>query len=233
MKKTYLLLFAVFLLAACNGKGPKKTLTEQRAETDTTLVFQGIRIGEQLDSVHYSEFLKSFPVKLYDEDKKSFLLTDVAINDEDGFFSPGDVVHSLCMMGRIEKYWDFLSFICLYEESYDCFSYFLRVNQAGERMGSLTVGEKSELSGKAWTRMDAIDDLLRFGESEEYTFYYVWEWNNQSIALSFHPGDSPLNVSVTYTDEGFAARQAEKEAQQRQKDSKDREIEKARKRQQI
>lgn len=229
------ILIAATLLAACNANTQQqsKSLSEQRAESDTILAFQGIRISEPLDSARYFALVNNRPVKLYREDKTSFAFSDVILNGACNVGYPGDVVHSLCLKGNIDKYYDFLSFICLYEESYGCFSYYQRLNQNDEKMGTFYIGKISKLNEKPWTRMDAVSDFIEHAESSLYKYIFVWEWNNQTIVLSYNPNETLQNSSVSYFDTGFAERQAEEETQKMLKDAEERDIEKARKQQQI
>ena len=206
-------------------------MAEIRAESDTTLAFQGIKIGEQLDSARYAELIGNGPIILYDKDKKAFTMTSVAINDAVTY--PGEIVHSLLLEGNIDKYYDFLSFICLYEESYGCFSYYQRLKQDGEKMGTFPIGKISSLTGKPYTRMDAVSDFIKFNDSNLYRYDFIWEWNNQTIVLSFNPKQSQLNSSVKYLDTGYSQRQAEEEVQQMLKDAEERKINAARNKQQI
>lgn len=223
------------LLAACNTniQQQSKSLSQQRAESDTILAFQGIIISEPLDSVRYLELINNRPIKLYREDKTSFTFSDVIINGVNNVGYPGDVVHSLSLKGDIGKFYDFLSFVCMYEESYGCFSYYQRLNQNDKKMGTFYIGEISELNKKPWTRMDAVSDFIEHAESNLYKYIFVWEWNNQTIVLSYNPSDTLQNSSVSYFDTGFAERQAEEETMKMLKEAEERDIEKAREQQQI
>lgn len=236
MKKSLLFVvvssFVVFIVScSSNSKQQGKSLSEQRAETDTVLAFQGIRISDPLDSAKYAQLISNGPITLYDKDKNSFTMTNLVINDNVVY--PGDVVHSLCLKGNIEKYYDFLSFICLYEESYGCFSFYQRLKQDGEKMGTFPIGKISSLSGEPYTRMDAVSDFIKYNESNTYKYDFIWEWNNQTIILSFNPQISPLNSSVTYLDTGYSQRQAEEEVNKMLKEAEEREINEAREKQQI
>lgn len=163
----------------------------------------------------------------------AFTFTDLTINDDYVTTYPGEEVHTLCLKGSIEKYWDFLSFVCLYEENYDCFSYYQRLNPEGKRMGSFPIGKVSTLTGKPYERKDAVSDFVKYAGSSHYTFDFVWEWNNQTIVLTYDNGIQHLNSTVTYSDTGFADRQAEEEVQRMLQESEQRDIEDARSRQQI
>lgn len=228
-----ILLSLAVIFASCSQKSNQQgnSLAEQRAETDTILAFQGIRISEPLDSARYAELIGNGAIVLYDKDKNAFTMTNVVINGDVAY--PGDIVHSLSLKGYIEKYYDFLSFICLYEESYGCFSYYQRLKQDGEKMGTFPIGKVSSLSGKPYTRMDAVSDFIKFNDTNLYRYDFIWEWNNQTIVLSFNPQSSQLNSSVTYFDTGFSQRQAEEEVQQMLKDAEERDIDAARNKQQI
>lgn len=231
--KKYLFVAIITFIAACNSNTQQKvkSASERRAETDTTLIFQGIKIAEPLDSACYAELISNGPIKLYRKDGSSFTFTHLTINDD--IIYPGEIVHSLCIEGRIDKFYDFLSFICLYEESYGCFSYYQRLKQNGEKMGTFPIGKVSKLSGKAWTRTDAVSDFVEYGDSPQYKYDFIWEWNNQTIKLSYNPSTTQLNSSVTYFDTGFADREAEEYTQQMLKESEERQVEEARSRQQI
>ena len=235
MKNVLFCIVAVLFLASCESRRQQvgNSFTEKRAKTDTTLVFQGIRISEPLDSAKYADLMNSYPITLYDRNKDAYIFTDVLINDESNLTYPGEVVHSLCLMGQIDKFYNYLCFIGLYEDKYGCFSYYLRFNQNDERMGSFPIGKVNQLSGKAWTRQDAIGDFLEYAQSDTYKYIFVWEWKNQSIELSFNPNLPQLNSSVTYRDTGFELRHAEEETQKMLKDAEEREIEKTRSKQQI
>ena len=99
-------------------------------------------------------------------------------------------------------------------------------------MGTFPIGKISQRSGEPWTRMDAISDFVQFGDSDQYKYDFVWEWRNQTIILSYNPQYNP-NSSVTYLDTGYDQRQAEKEVKKMLKEAREREIDAARKRQQI
>ncbi len=230
MKYSIYIILLGILVACNNPKQQGKSLAEERAETDTILAFQGIKISEPLDSSLYAKLTENGPIILYDKDKNSFALTSVTINDNVAY--PDEVVHSLCLKGNFGKYYDFLSFICLYEESYGCFSYYQRLKQNGEKMGTFPIGKISQRSGEPWTRMDAISDFVQYGDTDQYKYDFVWEWRNQTIILSYNPQYNP-NSSVTYLDTGYEQRQAEEEVQKMLKDAKEREIDAARSRQQI
>ena len=231
MKALYLL--SMLFLVACNPRlqQQEKSLSEQRAETDTVLAFQGIRISEPLDSARYYELVKDLPVKLYTESKDEFTFDIVQIND--GTAYPGDIVHRLSLQGNVDKSYNFLHLIGLYVDNYGDFSYYQRLDQEGEAMGTFPLGEKSELSGKPWTYQDAMNDFMEHWNSTLYQFVFVWEWKNQSVILLYNPHELSLNSSVIYLDDGFTTRQAEEKRKQRLKEAEERQIEEAIKRQQI
>lgn len=234
MKKVLLCIITGLLLVSCNSnKQQGKSLSEQRAERDTVLVFQGIRISEPLDSACLANLMNSRPITLYDRTKDAYTFTSVSINGESSLIYPGETVHSLCLMGQIDKFYDYLSFIGLYEDKYGCFSYYQRLNQDNESMGLIPIGKVSQQSGKTWTRQDAINDFLEYAQSDNYQYIFVWEWKNQKIVLSYNPNQMQLNSSVAYYDTGYELRHAEEETQKMLKDAEEREIEEARSQQQI
>jgi len=223
----------ILFLIACNPRlqHKEKSLSEQRAETDTVLAFQGVRISEPLDSVRYHELVKDLPVKLYTKNKDEFTFDIVKINDGTAYY--GDIVHRLYLQGNVDRSYKFITLIGLYVDNYGDFSYYQRLDQEGEAMGTFPLGEKSELSGKPWTYQDAMNDFMDHWYSTSYQFVFVWEWKNQSVVLSYKPHEISLNSSVTYLDDGFTARQTEKEREQRLKEADERKIEEVLKHQQI
>ncbi len=227
-------ILAVLFLAACNPRSQQneKSFSQQRAETDTVLAFQGIRISEPLDFARYEELINNLPVILYRENRDSFTFPTILINGLNNA-QPGDIVHSLSIYGQIDKYYDYLSFFCMYEDNYGCFSFYKRFNQNDECMGTFHIGEKSKYSDKTWTRQDAVNDFLEYGNSSSYKFLFVWEWKNQTIILSYNPRETFSNHSVTYLDKGYAQRKDEEERKQRLKDAEERQIDDAIRRQQI
>lgn len=234
MKKILYIIMALATLSCNNNRnGQEKGLCELRAEKDTVLAFQGIKISEPLDSIKYEEVRSSIPITLYDKDNKAFKFTSMSINNSEYATYPGVTVEKICLLGQIDKYWDFLSLICLYEDSYGCFSYLKRYNQKGETMGSFPIGKVSQLTGKPWTRMDAVSDLIEYGESSLYEFTIVWEWKNQSIILYYNPGSSILNTTILYENVGFEQRQANEEKQKMLQESEQEKINNARRNQQI
>ena len=208
-------------------------MIEKRTKTDTTLVFQGIKISEPLDSAMYADLMNSRPITLYDRTKDAYTFTVVSINGESNLIYPGETVHSLCLLGQIDKYYDYISLIGLYEDKYGCFSYYQRLNQDNESMGLIPIGKENQLRGKAYTRQDAMNDFLEYAKSDTYWYLFVWEWKNQKIVLSFNPKHLQLNSSVTYDDTGYELRHAEEETQKMLKDAEERKIEEARNKQQI
>lgn len=235
MKNLFFCIVAVCFIVSCDSRKQQagSSLTEKRAKTDTTLVFQGIRISEPLDSAKYADLMNSCPITLYDRTKGAYVFTEILINEESNLAYQGEVVHSLCLKGQIDKFYNYLSFIGLYEDKYGCFSYYQRLNQNDEKMGSFFIGKESQQSGKAWTRQDAINDFLEYAQSDTYQFFFVWEWKNQKIVLYFNPKLMQLNSSVTYYDTGYELRHAEEETQKMLKDAEERKIEEARSQQQI
>lgn len=102
MKYSIYIILLGILVACNNPKQQGKSLAEERAETDTILAFQGIKISELLDSALYAKLTENGPIILYDKDKNSFALTTVTINDNVAYLD--EVVHSLCLKGNFGKY---------------------------------------------------------------------------------------------------------------------------------
>lgn len=234
MKKV-LFLFVLTLLYACSSNTQQQTpsSSELRAETDTILAFQGIRISEPLDSLGYAYLMNNRPYKLYRKDKSSVTLSDFVINGTFNIANLGDTIHTLSLKGYQAHYHDFLTYICLYEDSYGCFSYYQRLNQNDESMGTFPIGKISKLSGKPYERMDAMTDFVKYGDSHLYKYNFVWEWNNQTIVLSYNPNITLLNSSITYFDKGYADKKEEQELQKRLKKAEEKKIEESLQKQQI
>ena len=233
--KKYFLIFYVVILTACVSSTPS-SLTDQRAQTDTILAFQGIKISEPIDSVLYSKLIKSFPVKLYDSDRKEYIMTEMNINGRYRVEPSQEIVHSLCLKGKLNDALNnssFLGFVSLYEEHYGPFSYYQRLNRDGEIMGSFPVGDNGELTCEPGKLNDALTDFIEYKDSKQYKYNFVWEWNNQSIILSYYLDDSLSNASVTYLDTGYAVRKAEIEKMKEQKEEEDMKVDKALENQQI
>ena len=233
--KNILFLFVLILLYACNSNTEQQSLllSEQRAKTDTILAFQGIRISEPLDSLGYAYLMNNRPYKLYRKDKSSITLSDFVINGTFNIANLGDTIHILSLRGYQAHYHDFLTYICLYEDSYGCFSYYQRLNQNDESMGTFPICKMSKLSGKPYERMDAMTDFVKYGDSHLYKYNFVWEWNNQTIVLTYNPNISFLNSSITYFDKGYADKEAEQKLQKQLKKAKEKEIEESLNKQQI
>ena len=233
--KKILFLFVLTLLYACSSNTQQQTpsSSELRAETDTILAFQGIRISEPLDSLGYAYLMNNRPYKLYRKDKSSVTLSDFVINGTFNIANLGDTIHTLSLKGYQAHYHDFLTYICLYEDSYGCFSYYQRLNQNDESMGTFPIGKISKLSGKPYERMDAMTDFVKYGDSHLYKYNFVWEWNNQTIVLSYNPNITLLNSSITYFDKGYADKKEEQELQKRLKKAEEKKIEESLQKQQI
>ena len=270
MKEKLIITLATILLISCNEKTQLETsFIEQRAETDTIISFQGIKVSEPLDSALYSELVNNCPIVLYNKSKKALTFTEIVINgeydpafpgdithsvsfDEDtkgvlgslvsdpvlGSFvidpvTPGEIVHSLSLQSAFDNYLSIIDIISLYQEKYGSFSYYLRLKQEKKKMGSFPIGEMSEVKGRPYKQIDAFSDFVEYVKSTRYKFIFVWEWNNQSIVISYNPDESELNTTISYLDTGYATRHAEEELEKAQKEEDERRIEEAYNHQQI
>lgn len=208
------MIFAVCFIS-CNNNSVKqesKSETDLRAESDTTLTFKGIVLGEPIDtalvdSIKESEVIlidKSVEYKMSGPSVYDFV--DNPTNKKEG--KAEHVVLNTFVSQPIE----IMPLVALYEEAYGEFSFMKTDHHQAETTGYMVFGEvKSD--GQPTTRKDIVDTFLEMAlfvktnPQNLISFSFVWEWKDKSIVIRHEPFKSnEANTFVEYIHKGFTAR---------------------------
>lgn len=236
---SFIFLFA--LLISCSGNKPKeevKTSAQLRAETDTTLVFQGIELGQPLDTAKFNALQASLPMKLYNSENKEFtfirLEVDTLAIDTDSHNVQSVSVYNLCS----DEFYP-ISLVSFYEEKYGLFSYYEALKGGIKSYGKMFMGEKNVRKGEgAYQRIDAVNnyfEIRHFPEGDDFEYRFVWEWKNQRILIKCYPKWS--RTTIMYENCGYEKRikseSDSKAAAEKAEQEKNQAIEEAKEKQQI
>lgn len=227
------------LLAGCSSNKIDNSLlelVENRAQSDTTLVFQGFVIGTPIDSAKVDSMSQSMPIVIVTSNNDKFEFDHFAAEgNRDGISTENYEVISVSN-DRINDI-DFISLVRLYMESYGEPSYFSIIQNHIERIGHHTIGKIYEPSKVSFDAQSAINMILEDHE-EKHEFLFVWEWKNQSIYLRHTRKLSILPfTTISYWNTGAADRKAkeakEKGSEDAKKAAEQKELEESRAKQQI
>ena len=224
MRKTLYLLIAL-LTISCMGERKQvttETSTDRRAQTDTTLIFQGLTIGAEFDSAMVDSIKASMPMSLVDKDNREFVFTN--------FFANGKKEGDKTLLNEVgvstsagNNPLELFLMMGLYLDKYDDFSYVQMLKNYCELFGFVRLGDMNPETNRPYSYQDATNAYFeaarneKNGENLNYTF--VWEWNNQSIRVCREITQNECRYKITYCNYGYAERKEAEEEQKRNEDS--------------
>ena len=231
-------LFFLSIIFSCSAGNVQKGETEAeiRAKKDTALSFQGIMLGEPLDTARYSELWNGLPLKLYTSNNEELNFTKFSV-DTLASWTDSHNVNGINISNDETQPFYTMSIVALYEEQYGCFSYYERRKlSTNESSGILRIGENNPRTNKPYIRIDAVNSFFenrQLLDADDYVYDFVWEWNNQSIIVRSMPRLSGHRSSVYYVNRGYKQRMEEQEALKKEKQEEENRKTEAKAKQQI
>lgn len=244
--RKYFIPVLVAMIVSCTGNQKKETIIEtfvdKRAKTDTTLVFQGIRIGDTYDSLFVDSIKKAMPITLYDNDNRKFTFYNLFPSTK--MKNGKKIISQIWITNGNEDWAEMLFLLGLYSDKYGDFSYLkiTRNHNYIEQEAFIRLGDTNKDTYSPFRRIDAMNTFTahfnRERSSLDYISYeFVWEWKNQSINISLNHNTGIGKTSVTYNEYGFDSRMKDEQRIKQYQDSvsksKAEQIEKAKAHQQI
>ena len=205
------LVFILFAIIGCNyNKTPRniETQADKRTRTDTVLIFQGITVGQEYDSVFVDSLQSTFPMKLYNNENKGFPFNQLYVSTQN--INGKNVVSYISVSNFIKDPWNTLGLVSMYHDKYGDFSYFTIKKHFTEEILNIRMGCTFAEESRKYMYVDATNayfkDIKSAKAEDRHSYSWVWEWKNQSIKIC----QDNIGTSINYDIYGHDTREAAK-----------------------